>query len=760
MARPHPLIQWSILAAATALGGAAASTRVGRDLDRALDGWRFAALHRPASGSVVVVEMDAASAAAIKRWPWPRDHYAGAVDRLKAAGAASVVFDVDLSASGTPEGDRVLAAALARADGLVALPTFGQAAGTGEQRSLDALPLPMFRDHVALASVSIDPDEDGTIRRAPFGTITAGTPRPSLSAYIAHRSGQADAAFPIDFAIDPASVPRLSFVAVRDGRFDPATVRGRDVLLGGTAIEMGDRYPVPRWGVVPGVVIQALAAETLIAGVPVEGGAVAGMVIALALAVAMVRARSARRAMLIAGGGAVLLVAAAVAMQAGAARFYQLAPALLLLLAAAAGRGGQGLAARFRRQRLFDEESGLPNRRALAADLGRGETTLAVAHLVTYDSLAAVLGGGHERDLVLRVADRLGIATGGRVYRVADRLLAFTLSHEDPGDLLAGLRALMLQPVEVAGRRLDATVAVGVATGTDSEELVTAASLAADEAHRTGRFWQRADANLDELERQVSLMGELDAALAAGEGVLVHYQPKLELADDRIASVEALVRWRHPTRGFIGPDLFVPLAERTNRIAPLTLHVIEQVMHDVAHWSVLGHRLTAAVNISANLLTSDSFNRALGELLARGIVPASRLVFEVTESAAIADPASATAALEAYRALGVAISMDDYGTGQSTLTYLRQLPLSELKIDRSFVEHAHLNHNDGVLVRSTIELAHELGLRVVAEGIETPECLAFLRALGCDMAQGYLISRPVEAGRLLELLEENRSMAA
>ena len=162
--------------------------------------------------------------------------------------------------------------------------------------------------------------------------------------------------------------------------------------------------------------------------------------------------------------------------------------------------------------------------------------------------------------------------------------------------------------------------------------------------------------------------------------------------------------------------------------------------------------MTAAINISATLVTSVPFNDRLRALIERGTVVPQWLIFEVTESATLDDPEAARQALQLYRDLGIAISLDDYGTGQSTLTYLRELPLSELKIDRSFVQDAHVNRNDGVLVRSTIALAHELGLRVVAEGVEEEACLAFLREVGCDYAQGYFVSRPLTLDRLLTML--------
>jgi EAL domain-containing protein (putative c-di-GMP-specific phosphodiesterase class I) len=282
---------------------------------------------------------------------------------------------------------------------------------------------------------------------------------------------------------------------------------------------------------------------------------------------------------------------------------------------------------------------------------------------------------------------------------------------------------------------------------------MNAAALAAGEAAAAGVFWRRAALNRDRLENSVSLMGELDAAILAGQ-IEVHYQPKLALATDRIGSVEALVRWRHPERGFVSPGAFVPLAEQTDRIEPLTLYVLERVMADAARWRAAGHAVTAAVNISAKLLDAPAFIAAVDRLLDDAPIPPAALIFEVTESAAMSDPLTATATLRHFRARGVAISMDDYGTGQSTLSYLRELPLSELKIDRSFVQYAHERENDAKLVRSTIDLAHALGLKVVAEGIEDAANLAFLRAVRCDYAQGYFIDRPMPFDALVARLDE------
>jgi len=192
----------------------------------------------------------------------------------------------------------------------------------------------------------------------------------------------------------------------------------------------------------------------------------------------------------------------------------------------------------------------------------------------------------------------------------------------------------------------------------------------------------------------------------------------------------------------------------------MTLFVLQRTLRDLSQWQAAGMEVKAAVNISARLLTSQVFFEAVRAALAESETSASHLIFEVTESATMADPSAALRALEGYRQMGIMISLDDYGTGQSTLTYLKTLPIGELKIDRSFVENAHEDSSDALLVRSTVHLAHALGLQVVAEGIETKECLDFLREVGCDLAQGYHVSRPLPAPDLLALCQRYTGVAS
>ncbi len=705
----------------------------------------FAAQERPASGQLHIVEIDAASIAAVDRWPWPRRHYAAVVDRLSAAGVRSITFDVDFSSSSNPVDDGEFAAALARARIGVALPTFAQAAGAGDRRVLDALPIAELRPHAILASVAVAPDRDGLVRRMPLGTQTDAVPRPSLAAHIAGRPGAVDQSFPLDLSIDLATIPRHSFTAIENGRFDPRALAGKDVLIGATAIELGDRYAVPRFGVVPGVVIQGLAAETLYGGVPRHAGPVIPLLAAAAMALFVTGAGTRGAVFLTSMAGAAGLVGLQWLAWRSGGLLFDIVPALLLLTMVAAARLMLLMLAQARQRRLHDPATGLPNRLAMQRSDQGGLTVCAM--ITGYERLLAVLGDATLAELICRVADRLAMNAGGAaVYRIEDRMLAWSSPTRDAEleHSLAGLHAVMRTPVEVAGRRIDVHLAFGIA----EPGALTEAGHSASEAQRRGERWHYHEAAEEAaLERQVSLMGELDTAIA-NEELAVLYQPKLHLASGEIRSVEALVRWHHPERGFLSPDLFIPLAEENNRIAGLTLFVLHRTLKDLKSWAQDGVILSAAVNISARLVSSESFLDAAKAMLVRYALPPGRIIFEVTESATLADPAAAAAALMKFNDLGVRISMDDYGTGQATLIYLKQLPLSELKIDRSFVQWAHQNPHDGLLVRSTVDLAHDLGLSVVAEGVEEAACLQFLRDVGCDYAQGYQIGRPMRAAEL------------
>jgi EAL domain-containing protein (putative c-di-GMP-specific phosphodiesterase class I) len=256
---------------------------------------------------------------------------------------------------------------------------------------------------------------------------------------------------------------------------------------------------------------------------------------------------------------------------------------------------------------------------------------------------------------------------------------------------------------------------------------------------------------------RLGLLAELRSAIERDELVL-HYQPKISLETGEPTGAEALVRWQHPSRGLLGPDAFIPLAERTGAVADLTRWVVDHALAQCRAWRDRGIDLPVAVNLAAANIVDVTLPEAIGALLERYDVPAEQLECEISEHTVMADPVRATAVLAGLRELGVGLSLDDFGTGHSSLSYLKRLPLDEVKIDRSFVAGMAADENDAVIVRSTIDLARNLGLRVVAEGVETAEIMDALRELRCDVAQGYVISRPLPADELdLQALSESGS---
>ena len=755
------------LAAAAAAGALLLLSDAGAGFDQLLRSARDGLRSHPASGEVHIVEIDARSIKQIHRWPWPRGVHAATIDTLHSAGVRSIAFDVDFSSASDPAEDAKLEVALGRAGGTVILPTFRQAAGSGSSEFSESIPIKALADHAFLAAVNVVPDADGYVRQMPLGVATFGTPRPSIPSMIAESNAEIGRAFDVDYSIDPATIPRHSLIDVVSGRVPSAQLAGKRILIGATAIEMGDRYVVPRHGVIPGVVIQALAAETLLAGrIPERWSGGWALCLALLLIALCVRSGPRRRRAILFGAGSAAILALPLWTEASWAVFLPLAPALAALaVAAAAGIAALALE-RYRQRSLIDEATGLPNRVSLESDLaGQSGGSVVIAHINRFAEIASSLGPAATAQLVLRVSERLKFAAPGRaIYRSEEATLAWIEGTEDEetiGDRVEAISSLMRAPVE-CGRLVDVTLSFGLAAAdtADARHLVANASLAAARAARKGLRWGKfVEAETDETNWQLSLLGELDAAMASGQ-VWNAYQPKLDLASGRIVGVEALVRWLHPQRGPIGPDSFIPLLEEHGRMRELTEHVLAQALEDARGWDAAGHELGVAVNVSATLLADHGFIELVGQLLRASRLPPARLTVEITETAAINSADTAVAAVEGWRAMGLNVSIDDYGTGQSSLGYLQKLPATELKIDKSFIQALGSDPRNAIMVRSTIALAHELGMKVVAEGIEEERSLKSLAEMGCDIGQGYFISRPVSAAAVSELIAQESRQAA
>lgn len=706
----------------------------------------------PASGEIVIVEIDAASLAEIDTWPWPRSNHGHLVDRLNEAGAVTIAFDVDFSSHSTPGEDQAFARSLAESRALVLLPAFRQLAGSGRSQLIDSEPIAEFRDNAFLAAVNIRPDanDNGQVRRALLGVSTNGYPRPSLAAMISGTQGVSDTDFPIDFSIDPDTIPRFSFADIVAGRFDTRDLAGKTVIVGATAIEMGDRYAVPNHGVISGVVIQALAAETLLAGsIPAEQGPDIALMIALFGVFILIAQGNLSFRIAGACGVVVAVMLMPFIMEQWFGATAEIVPALAVLGAAGStGLGALGLR-KYRRTALLDKESGLSNRTALASESAyKAHITIVVGQIDGFAEIAALFSAADIADFFQVLRRRLTVATNGAIYRIGNGLIAWhcdDMDNEDLGGHLDAVAALLRSPIEIGSHRIDANLFFGVASGMgkDVSALAKGASLAAQQSAKSGQRWDRyVEGDDTEGKWKLALLGELDTAME-NRDLWVALQPKLDIRSGKTFGAEALIRWDHPIRGVIHPDSFIPLVEQRGRMKDLTLYTVDIVLEALADWQSNGIDIGIAVNVSATLLDDQSFLAAVSERIAQSAIKPAGLTIEITESATMEDPDTAIAGMETLRAMGVRLSIDDYGTGQSTLTYLKRMPANEIKIDKSFVQGIEASTSDRTLVRSTIELAHELGFKVVAEGIEDARCLEILAEFGCDIAQGYFLGKPM-----------------
>jgi predicted signal transduction protein with EAL and GGDEF domain len=325
-------------------------------------------------------------------------------------------------------------------------------------------------------------------------------------------------------------------------------------------------------------------------------------------------------------------------------------------------------------------------------------------------------------------------------------------------------RSALVEPFAIEDISLAVQASIGISYfpdhGDDANALLRRADVAMYGAKAIQADWQEYTPERDGHSRaRLALAGQLRRAISDGE-LVVHYQPKADLESAAVTSVEALVRWQHPEHGLLAPAEFVPMAEQTDLIRPLTLFVLDRALQQASEWEEMGLDLSVAVNLAMPNLLDSRLPDDVARALAKTKVSPRLLILEITENAVMVDPVRVTDVLRRLRALGVGLSLDDFGTGHSSLAYLKELAIDELKIDRSFVLDMVKDEQNAAIVRSTIELAHAMGLRVVAEGVEDADTLFELKAMGADVAQGFYLSRPVPpveiAVMLMHALSGNR----
>lgn len=745
------LLIWAVVSAL--LFGLAAFAAPVDDMFRAI---RNKARDHNASGQVAVVGIDSLAQQQAGDWPWSAERYAEMIDRLSQSGVRRIFFDFPLNISEADPGLPRLVSAMKAMNGHVHIAA-NFAPEAASHTDTQALPLPVLRSVARLVNTNIRTNGFNVAWHMPYSNTVGDRTVPSIASAITGATNRDGKSFPIDYSIRMRSVPYFSAANVLDNAASLDQLRGRDVIIGTNATGIGNRYAVPGHGPSASVFVTALAAETLIGGAPTTYSWWVPFLIAFVTCALMLRVS--RTPLVL--GMVVLLPVCAIGLPLlleSLGYYTDIMPALMLMLGAMGHYAWKLHRQTFDERGMVNEVSGQPNLNALRAAGQASHEGLVAARIHNYAEAATALPSAAEKELVDQIVMRLTLGNGGcKVYQGDEGIFMWLMpaaSINNVGDQLAGLSAIFRSPANVSGRLIDLSIAFGVDAdpGRTIQSRMSSALLACQEAQNAGEHWRVYDpTKLEATEWRVSMLGELDAAIDNGE-VWVAFQPKLDLLSGEICGAEALVRWTHPEKGPINPEEFITAAERHDRIEKLTEHVLNRAVQVAAKLNASGQRFDMAVNLSPRLIGHANLKPMVIQTLRRHGLPAERLILEITETAAMSSADAAMQELRDLRSLGLQLSIDDYGTGFSTLDYLKRCPATELKIDRSFIKMLVTSRSDRIMVNSTIELAHSLGEEVVAEGVEDSETLHLLAQMGCDKAQGYLIGRPMPYEALIEYL--------
>ncbi len=729
---------------------------VGKPLDDFLRVMRNKLRAHDASGEIVIVGIDSKSLYEEQVWPWSRRKYADILDELGRLGAKRVFFDIGFETKTNAADDEVFQRALARAK----LPVFLQTKFTIDpvtQKKVGVYPIQDFRQHASVASVMVWRDSFKYSWDIPYNVELGSTLVPSMSMVLAGVSNAEIGSFPVDYALTPKSIPTISAVDVIRGRIQESEIAGKIVVVTAIAADNNDESFLPGHGLIPKAYVKIIGAETLKKGKPFSFGWLPFWCFAMVVALIIGKTKKSnlrRTAFAFAITGSLITPVFLEMSQI----YIEIAPALFIFSIIGINQGWHRFKAMLYNQGIVNLVSGLKNLNALH-DLGTAnEKILIVANILNYSSITSALPQYMERELVDEIAKRLSVgAKEMELYQGDDGIFAWlddAKSKDSFGDHLEAIHSFFRSPLIVSGRPVHVHLTFGVDEDFERSMVnrMGGALLAAERAEKGGRRWTTADANTSrDVEWEMDLLGRLDSAISQGE-LWVAYQPKLDLQTKHICGAEALVRWLHPVRGELSPDQFVSLAEEQGCIGNLTSFVMSEAIEVAAKINAHGIRFEVAVNLSPRVADEVVIDDLVKILLEKHNLDPALLTFEVTETAAMASDDKFIGLLARLRAIGANISVDDYGTGLSTLGYLKAIPATEIKIDKSFVRFIDQNQSDRVMVKSTVEMAHSLGRKVVAEGVETVEALNCLIDLGCDKAQGYFIAKPMPVRSLYRLL--------
>ncbi|QZH76053.1 MAG: EAL domain-containing protein [Erythrobacter sp.] len=684
-------------------------------------------------------------------FPERRRHLAQLVDRLDDAGVSAVYVDAVFDQPTDTATDSNLNAALRDFGGRAFLT---QSVRTG----IDGEPIRVrstvqVREGVQQVGGYLYKDFTGYAWNAFYVVDHGDGELPNLSAQIAGIEGAPDERFPINYNFDLETIPLLTLSNGLAQDADLSTLAGRSVVIGSENRIDGSTFNVPGLPEVSPTLVHVLAAETLLKGrtVLISGWFSALIAIATLAGAAMIRARRRRRGIYLA-----IVLAIPIALLATAQLGWRVEFSPML--------GVVGIYGIFRLRAiwkdsfaLIDPETSLPSFAALEASKDVADTVPAiiVAKIQRFEQVRRTLPKELHAEYILRIIARLKAATqDATIYIGQGHMIAWTVPEKDPALLrehLEGLRALFGSPLIVGESQVDVGITFGVDI-TPSPKVTRRLASAVDAAERTNETYDPiaiADSSSDEdLIWNISLQARIDTALSNGEIYLV-YQPKVMVQTGEIIGVEALVRWKDPMKGHIPPDNFIRQCETVGRMSHLTRFVLEEACNAGNAFDEHGLGIPVSVNISATLVHERGIVTMVAEVLKKTGFDPRRLTLEITETFRISSIDSAAEVLGELKALGIKISMDDFGVGAASLEALLRLPFGELKIDRLFISRITTDPKALGIVCNVLRLGKDLRIIVVAEGVEDAGTLNLLRESGCLVAQGYAISRPVEFDRIV-----------
>ena len=685
---------------------------------------------------------------------------AAALDELDRRGVGKVFLDVTFTASNDPQADQRLARAIADLGPRITLVDHA-VEGANADRVLRSTTLEIPNSVTRVLSDETDRHWFGNAWELHYSYNIDGKQFRSLGAAIAGVENDSNVPFSVDYGFNYQKIPTIPLDELI-GKTQSATrtfpdVTGKAVVLGHTNQVTGSQQPIPGKYDAPAAFVDIYAGETLKAGYTAYlRGPVFLAIIAALLCIALILGNTRKRRWA-AYAGVVAAVPVLLVLTARLGIRIDVSYALAFLVAFAVFRSRTRWK---RRIELINSETGLPKIRALEARLVRENVMtgyVVIAKIQNYERVLKTLQANEKSSYVLKLVDRLRAADPKLVVYNDGHHLGWHVVNNDVEDVvehLEGLRAIFAAPIKVGGFSVDVGITFGIASlEGDPPARLAAAVAAAEETSEAHNPIAIAETGTQtDLLWDISLRARIDQAMEVGEIYCV-YQPKIDLKSKSLAGVEALVRWHDPSRGFISPMHFIQQCEKAGRMEHLTRYVLQSACSAGQLLHSRGRRITMAINISATLLGDMRIVSVVRTVLDATSFDPKFLVLEITETARITDYAAAGSVLEELRTIGVKISMDDFGVGAASFEAFYELPFDELKIDRLFVSNMAQNSKARAIVASVAAMGHEARITVVAEGLENPQDIGLLEAIGCQQVQGFAFSRPISLTNLLEYNE-------